>query len=71
MDDHKQIHYFNQYCDVCVSMAIGQALTIESKSNAIQSSVSMCLKEQFTEVINQAKECLKSRPDSYESMKVL
>ena len=67
--EYNQIHWFCQYCDVLVSKAIGQACTIESLSQAVQSSVSLCLKEvvdQFTEVVNQAKECLKPKTASQE-----
>jgi len=60
--DYSQIHWFCHYCDTQISKVIGQACTVESISNSVQSSVSSCLKEvvdQFTEVVNQAKECLK------------
>ena len=60
--DYNQIHWFCQQCDTLISKIIGQACTIESLSNSVQSSVSSCLKDvagQFTELVNQTKECLK------------
>ena len=60
--DYNQIHWFGQQCDTLISKVIGQACTIESLSNSVQSSMSSCLKDvagQFTKLFNWTKECLK------------
>jgi len=71
VSEYNQIHWFCQYCNAIVSRAIGQACTIE---NAVQSSVSLYLKEivnEFTKMVNQAKECLKPKTPSLEVTMVM
>ena len=49
--EYSQIHWFCMYCDtlVCKSSNFGQVCTIESLTNAVQSSVSLSLKETISQ----------------------
>ena len=62
MDPPKRVSVWLPSFVNTVSKVISQACTVESLSNSVQSSVSPCLKDivnQFKEVNEQAKECIK------------
>jgi len=53
--EYTEIHWFCQYCDMLVCRALGQVCTIDSLTNAIQSSLSKTLSQKLQSIEEKLK----------------